>query len=383
MLQFEYEFLSHPKILSGACSLENIAGELEANNACKPLIIADGQAVAQKMAQVLLRAFDDSGCLIGGIFDKVDCYAGISLAKQAAELFSTRGCDSLIALGGPLAADLARAVNIMACADTPDLFCFFSGTSLPQRLYPFVLVPASGFEGTGAGNTMTLDNQRLCSELLAPDIIAIDKRMLCRQSAIQAAQSAAIAADNAWTALCDPKPGPISQAFVHTGLRLINQSIDDVLQSPGKHPHSLAMANGAVAAAIAAANAPPGTVAELSRQLAKITNLNRGLLTALLAPFGLGRFAEKNGPPKPELLLALGGMEIYSSTPADQRSEKGMTMMTDFFEKIKKTMGLDLKSLQIPFYIARQACENINPGSGVPASDALDLAEQAWKGAVL
>jgi alcohol dehydrogenase class IV len=143
------------------------------------------------------------------------------------------------------------------------------------------------------------------------------------------------------------------------------------------------MANGAVAAAIAAANAPPGTVAELCRQLAKITNINRGLLTALFAPFGLGRFAEKNGPPEPELLLALGGMEIYSSTPADQRSEKGMAMMTDFFEKIKKTMGQDLKSLQIPFYIVRQACENIDPGSGVSASDALDLAEQAWKGAVL
>jgi alcohol dehydrogenase class IV len=383
MLQFEYEFLSHPKILSGACSLESIAGELETNNACKPLIIADRQAVPQKMNQVLLRAFDDSDCLIGGVFDKVDGYAGISLAKQAAELFLIRGCDSLISLGGPLAADLARAVNIMVCADSPDLSCFFNGTALPQRLFPFVLVPASGFEGTGAGNTMTLDHQRLFAEILAPDIIAIDKRMLCRQSAIQAAQSAAIAADNAWSAFCDPKPGPISHAFVHTALRLMNQSIDDVLQSPGKHPHSLTMANGAVAAAIAAANAAAGTVSELCWQLAKITNLSRGMLTALFAPVNLARFSEKNGPPAPELLLALAGMDLYSSTPADQRHEKGMAMLADFFDKVRKTMGRDLKSLQIPFYIVRQACENIDPGSGVSAADALDLADRAWKGAAL
>jgi alcohol dehydrogenase class IV len=335
------------------------------------------------MNQVLLRAFDDSDCLIGGVFDKVDGYAGISLAKQAAELFLIRGCDSLISLGGPLAADLARAVNIMVCADSPDLSCFFNGTALPQRLFPFVLVPASGFEGTGAGNTMTLDHQRLFAEILAPDIIAIDKRMLCRQSAIQAAQSAAIAADNAWSAFCDPKPGPISHAFVHTALRLMNQSIDDVLQSPGKHPHSLTMANGAVAAAIAAANAAAGTVSELCWQLAKITNLSRGMLTALFAPVNLARFSEKNGPPAPELLLALAGMDLYSSTPADQRHEKGMAMLADFFDKVRKTMGRDLKSMQIPFYIVRQACENIDPGSGVSAADALDLADRAWKGAAL
>lgn len=383
MPQFDYAFLSHPKIISGACSLENIPAELAANNACKPLIITDPPAGAQKPDRFLIRAFDDSDCLIGGLFNRLETYAGISLAWQAADLFVRRGCDALIALGGPLSADLARAVNILVSENTPDLSAFFNGATLSKRLYPFVLVPAGDLQGTGAGNTLTLDHQRFCSEFLAPDVIVLDKRMLRGQPPPQTAQSAAIAADNAWSAFAGPNPGPIRDAFVHTGLRLLNQNIDAALAAPVRDKPCLAMANAAVISAIAAANAAPGIVRVVSEELARMTRIRRGVFTGLLAPAALEKSLEQNGPPRPGLLLAVAGMEAYAATPEKQRPAKGADILKALFDKIQNSLGQSLESLQIPFYQIRQACENAasRPDAGITAAEALDLAGRAWKGA--
>ncbi|MBS0013005.1 MAG: iron-containing alcohol dehydrogenase [Desulfobacterales bacterium] len=383
MPQFDYAFLSHPKIISGACSLENIPAELAANNACKPLIITDRAADAKKLDRILIRAFDDSDCLIGAVFNRLGDYAGISLAWQAADLFVRRGCDALIALGSPLSADLARAINILVSENTPDLSAFFTGAALTKRLYPLVLVPAGDPDGTGAGNTLTLDNQHLYSEFLAPDVIVLDKRMLRGQLPHQTAQSAAITADNAWSAFTGTNPGPIRDAFVHTALRLLNQNIDAALASPGRDKPCLAMANAGVIAAIAAANAAPGIVRVVSEELARMTRIRQGVFTGLLAPAALERSMEQNGPPRPELLLAVAGMETYAATPEKQRPARGADMLKALLDKIQKNLGQSLESLQIPFYRIRQACENAEsrPDAAIKASDALDLAGRAWKGA--
>ena len=44
---YNYEFLAHPKIISGKCSLENIPAELAGYDAQKPLVIARKSIVAR------------------------------------------------------------------------------------------------------------------------------------------------------------------------------------------------------------------------------------------------------------------------------------------------------------------------------------------------
>ncbi|MFO7839002.1 MAG: iron-containing alcohol dehydrogenase [Desulfosalsimonadaceae bacterium] len=127
MKQLEYEFLSHPKIASGTCSLESIPAELACNDAGKPLVITSREASRRGLGKTLVRAFADSGCLLGGIYDEVLDYAGIGIVRQAAELFEQRNCDAIIALGGGAAVEVARAANILVSENTEDLFQYFAG----------------------------------------------------------------------------------------------------------------------------------------------------------------------------------------------------------------------------------------------------------------
>ncbi|MFO7861983.1 MAG: hypothetical protein R6U41_12255, partial [Desulfosalsimonas sp.] len=130
-------------------------------------------------------------------------------------------------------------------------------------------------------------------------------------------------------------------------------------------------------------NAAPGIVRLVSEELARMTRIRRGVFTGLLAPAALEKSLAQNGSPRPELLLAVAGMEDYAATPEKQRPAKGADMLKALFNKIQNTLGQSLKSLQIPFYQIRQACENAasRPDAGITATDALDLAGRAWKGA--
>ncbi|MCF8036627.1 MAG: iron-containing alcohol dehydrogenase [Desulfobacteraceae bacterium] len=382
MQKLHYEFYSQPKITSGACALESIPTELASNDAHKPLVITGREHTRRRLDKSLIRAFADSGCRLGGIFDEIRDYAGIGLARQAAVLFAERGCDAIVAVGGGPVADVARAANLLVSHDTQDLFRFFNGTPQEKRLKPFILIPACCTNGNESGKTITVDNRRLTSDFLYPDVIILDKRMTAACTRRCAAQSAIIAMDNAVTAFLDTEHSPMKDAFAHAGIGFAAASLKKAIKRPKNKKHSLAMANAGVMAGIAAANATPGLVRGLAEELEKITGISRAVFIRIFTPAALPWMTRKTGPPREDLLLAAGGMSVYANTPEQQRPQKGVEILLSLLDETREQIPETLASLKLPAYQLEKACVHAGSRKDFPfsAQDCLEIIEQTQKG---
>ena len=380
--ELTYEFFCQPKIVSGSCALENTPAELASNDAYKPLVITSRTVTGGRLHKHLIKAFYDSGCPIGGIFDEVRNYAGVGLARQAALLAEERGCDAFIALGCGPVADVARAANILAARQTENLFACFEGNCLEKRLLPLILIPAGCLTGMESGRTLTIDNRELSSDFLYPDVVILDKRMTKPASRREFAEAAAMTADNAAGAFMDPEYSPMKEAFAHAGLQLLADSFPKADRRTGGKKRHLAAANAAVLAGIAAANARPGLVRLLSQELEKTTHVGRGVFTALLAPAALEWFGEQKQGPREELLLAAAGMDVYAATAPEERAAKGIERLNALFTEIQKGIPENLAGLKIPAYKLEQACQNAasNKAAWFSAQDAGAVLERAQKG---
>ncbi|MBS3732029.1 MAG: iron-containing alcohol dehydrogenase [Desulfobacterales bacterium] len=382
MQNLHYEFYSQPKITSGACALESIPTELASNDAHKPLVITGREHTRRGLDKTLIRAFADSGCPLGGIFDEIRDYAGISLARQAAVLFAERGCDAIVAVGGGPVADVARAANLLVSHDTQDLFQFFNGSPPGKRLKPFIHIPACCTNGSESGKTITVDNRRLTSNFLYPDAIILDKRMTAACTRRCAAQSALTTMDNAVTAFLDGEHSPMKDAFAHAGVGFAAASLKKAIKRPKNRKHSLAMANAGVMAGIAAANAAPGVVRGLAEELEKITGIARGVFIRIFTPAALAWMTQKTGPPGDDLLLAAGGMAVYAKTPEQQRPQKGVEMFLALLDETRGQIPETLSSLHIPAYRLEKACVHAGSRKDFPFSpqDCLEIIKQTQKG---
>lgn len=354
---YDYQFLAHPKIISGKCALESIPAELSSHDSGKPLVVASRKTVQRGLHKTLVRAFRDSGYPLGGIYDEVRDYAGIGLAREAAELFRMRGCDSFLALGNSKAADVARAANVLVSEGTSTLYSFFRGAPLAQSPYPFLLVPACCLSGAEAANTLCLDNRHLVSESFYPDVVILDQGTTPACSRSCAAQSALLAMDNSLAAYLDPEYNPMKNAFAGASLDLVRQHLHPFLQRPRSKRHSLALVNAVVLSSIAAANAPPAITRILSEELEKITSINRVVFLGKLTPGALALAQEKNALPPEDLLLAVSGMEEYCATPQQERAGKGVERLLQLWESAVRAISEPAAS-RIPSYIMAEAWKN-------------------------
>ncbi len=378
MQTLEYEFIAHPRILYGDCSLEEIPAELAENDACKPLVIASREAVRRKLGKTLIRAFYDSGCIIGGIYDEVRDYAGISLALNAAQLFRKRGCDAFIALGDRAAADIARAANILVSHKTDTLLPFFNGETPSRRLMPFIFVPTCCTGASAAGRTLFIDNRRLHSDYYFPDVVVTDRRMSLPCSARCAAESAILAMDNALWSIIDDNQSPMKNAFAHAALKLIGDNLSGFLKRPRDGKRALPIANAGVLASIAAANARPGIVRVLGEELEKETSIPAAVFIANLTPAALFCIQKNESPLPGDLLLAAAGMDAYAAVPTEQLGRRGAEAIIEMFESAANEIP-EAAISRIPAHLLAEACNNAASREMVNfgADDAMAVLEMA------
>lgn len=107
-----YEFLCNVKTISGTRALERIPMLLEKMNARRPMIITDKGVVAAGLIGLVKKAMGRK-ITIGHIFDEVPVDSEYTVVNKAAAIFTKKGCDSLIAVGGGSPIDTAKGVNML------------------------------------------------------------------------------------------------------------------------------------------------------------------------------------------------------------------------------------------------------------------------------
>lgn len=377
-----YEFFNHLKIMSGKRVLESIPSELAGYDAYKPLVIADKSITESGLVKKFIKAFADTGMTLGGIYDEVRDYAGISLALNAEVIFRERGCDSIIALGSGPVVDVAKALNVLVSENSGTLQPYLDGAPIKKHLKPLIYAYACCSTGLEATGYLSIDNRVMKSDLLFPDVIMIDPRLAPGCCPPCAAESAVIALDHALGAGAGPEPSPMLDAYIHAALRFLAENMKKGVKKPGDKDASMALANASAMAAIAFYNSKPGMVHLLAVELAKITGTSAGKFMRVLLPYRMAYMLGKKLKIRDELYLALAGFDAYSSTPEGERTRKGIEAVLELLNTTKKALPQTMKELNVPRHQLKNAAEAASAASGkfFTAADCLSLLEHAWEG---
>jgi len=371
----DYSFLCQPKIISGKKSLEGIPLELSDLNASKPLVLAMNN-ISDKHRKTFTKAFGDSNMSFT-LFDGIGQYAGVTAAREAAILFRERGCDALIALGDGPVMNIAKGANILLSMDK-HLHKLTNDVEINQHMKPLVYVPLGAAMGLEATSKADIDLNLYDSPFLYPDLIVIDDRLVIDASVEDMNYSALMALTGSIESSSLELSNPMADSYAHASLAYISENITKGIKKKKKNS-CLALANGAVMGSIAYSNAPEGIVYTTSKAIERLLGHSAAAVAGLLLPHWLELKSADKKPVRDVLMLALGGFDVYSSTPKKERPHGGVNLLEDLIHNMDDYVPLDLKSLNIPQYklkeIAQYATET---NSTIKKKDILTLLERAY-----
>jgi alcohol dehydrogenase len=345
MIPYNFTFLSHPKICSGLKALEAIPFELESLNACKPLIITSEKYSRKKLTRTIVKALYDSNIVIGALFDNAPARPSSTIINVLSKLYRERGCDSIVAVGAGSIVNIAKSVNMVVSLKTEILEC--AAMTLSAPLKPFICVPTADCEGGEMAAMATFERFTKKSDYLYPDVIVIDPRITKNATSEEIANCALTSLSHAIEACSIDTPNPINDAYAHTALQLIYQYLPKTIKKPCHNDGSVAIVNAAACADTAFSNAPEGIIHSLASIIAQDTNYKPGTIMGILLRTSLNaKLATKQGI-RPELLLALAGIDTYAKTKENERQKVAYDYLIKCIATTSRYIPSTLKKLTI------------------------------------
>ncbi|MCX8123799.1 MAG: iron-containing alcohol dehydrogenase [Spirochaetes bacterium] len=348
MISYNFTFLSHPKICSGLKALEHIPFELESLNARKPLVITSPRWAKKGLDKTLVKALYDSNITIGALFTNAPHYPSLTIINELSKLYRDRGCDSIIALGSGGITQIAKAVNMVVSLKADILQC--TEITISSPLKPLICVPTADCEGGEMASVAYYERFEKQSDFLYPDVIVIDSRITRHATKEEVANCALTSLAHAIEACGIETPNPINDAYAHTALQFIYQYLPKAFKRTCNKDASVAIVNAAACADTAFSNAPQGIVHTLAQAIASDTNLKPGIVMGILLRHSLAAKLQAKGGIRPELLLALAGIDTYAKTPEKDRQKTAYDYLITCINVTKEFVPSTLKELKIPHY---------------------------------
>lgn len=379
MIPYNFTFLSHPKICSGLKALEHIPFELESLNARKPLVITSNRWDKKGLSKTLIKALYDSNIIIGALFTNAPFYPSVTIINELSQLYRDRGCDSIIALGCGGVAYIAKAVNMVVSLKTDILQC--ADITITSPLKPMIIVPTADCQGGEMAAIAYYERFEKQSDFLYPDVIVIDSRITRHANSQEVANSALTALAHAIEACGIDAPNPINDAYAHTALQFIYQYLQRTIKRPSYKDGSVAIVNAAACADTAFSNAPQGIVHVLAQVIALDTNLQAGMVMGILLRYYLADKLHTKGGIRPELLLALAGIDTYAKTPEKERQKTAYEYLIQCIDTTREFVPTTLKGLNIPRYKLKEYARlAATKNKQYKESAYMELLEKAWEG---
>lgn len=351
-----FEFHCPVKILSGAGALENVPYELHRLGVSRPLLITDFGVAKAGLLDLVTTAFQDSEAVVGAVFDQVPADSSVSVVREAADVFRQGRCDSLVAVGGGSVIDTAKAVNILASHGGDDLLQFSGADRIRGPLKPLIVIPATAGTGSEVTHVAVIAHLQkrvkmaFVSSHLYPNVAVLDPRMTQSLPKLLTAATAMDALTHAVEAYLSVQKNPLSDAYATTAVRLIVKNLPRVLEDGSNSAARLALADAACCAGIAFSNAMVGMVHALGHATGALCRIHHGTAMNIFLPHGVEYNLERRRQAVGELLLSLGGRDVYAQTPNAVRAEKTIEVLRRFQARIGELSGLPtrLRDADVP-----------------------------------
>ncbi|MBN2033514.1 MAG: iron-containing alcohol dehydrogenase [Deltaproteobacteria bacterium] len=333
MLPSYYEFYNPVKIISGEKALDNLPYELNRLQVTRPLIITDKGVTDAGLVKTVIRAFAESGIILGGVYDDVPSDSSVTVVNDIAGVFRRNECDGLIAVGGGSPIDTAKAVNILVSEEGDNLFQFAGHDVLRRPLKPLVVIPTTA--GTGSEVTyvaVIADPSRkvkmsFTSAYLYPRLAVLDPRMTLSIPPGITAATGMDALSHAMEAVTCLQKNPISDALAMASIDLIGKNLLKVVAHGRDEEARLAMSNAACLAGAAFSNSMVGLVHSLGHAAGGVAGVPHGVAMSIFLPYVFDYNMEKTAPDLARLLLPFGGPEEYANTPPAHRARRTIELI--------------------------------------------------------
>jgi len=351
-----FEFFSQPKIISGNKALEHIPIELSDLNAKKPLVLISNSKNSKSKNKTFIKAMADSQITIGAFYDNISDVAQIGEIRELADLYVARGCDAIIAIGDRSVVHTAKAVNIQV-SGTKD-YLEYDNESLNFKLKPLVVVMTETTVGRSTSSAVCVDHNTYSSTTLFPDLIVIDSKMLMNKNSEITIDTGMTALTQLVEAGSKTNNNPMNDTYIFSGTQLIYENLSKLVKKPQDKKAAVAVANGIAFAGIAFSNTSAKMTYILGSSLSIITNYKPAELMRIILPYSINyKSSNKKNSIRPELLLAIAGIDTYAKTPENQRAEKAISLLTEFIDSLSKGKAKSLNELKIPTYKLEEAAK--------------------------
>jgi 4-hydroxybutyrate dehydrogenase len=277
-------------------AINQIGKALQSLGASRPLIVTDKGVVAAGLLQTLLDVMRAASDTLGpaAIFDETPGNPTEAATIIAAALYQSSGADSLIALGGGSAMDLAKGVGLLVHAEGP-LARFGAaqrGSRLIGKIPPLIAIPTTS--GTGSevsiGAVIVLESgekELFVSKFLIPSIALCDPELTLGLPAALTAATGMDAVTHCIESILSPAINPPADAIAADGIaravrdKMLARAVQDGGDRDARWHMMMASTEGALAFVKGL-----GSVHALSHAAGRLKSpsLHHGTLNAIFLP---------------------------------------------------------------------------------------------------
>ncbi len=275
------------KLITGNGATEKLSEEMNRLQVSNPLIVTD--EILQKVGVV-----DQVTPLLKGLsyetFTGVKPDPELKIVEECAEVFSQGNHDSLIAIGGGSAIDIAKSVSALSSHNGQ--LAELIGTDLvPQKGCPIITLPTTAGTGSEVTNISILSDKEaqlkkgIVSDYLLPDVAIVAPEMTLTMPPSVTAASGVDALVHAIEAYISVNASPITDALAIQAIKMISKNLPKAYANPDHMEARENMATASLMAGMAFGNAGVGAVHALAYPLGGRYNIAHGVSNALLLPY--------------------------------------------------------------------------------------------------
>ncbi len=316
-----FEFFCPTKIVCGAHALDKLPGELESRGVAHPLVMTDAGLVKLGVAAKLTDVLDAAGVAYE-VFDQVPPDSSMDVVNEVARLYTERGCDGFVAIGGGSVIDTTKGAAASLACEGVDFATLQGSEILKADLPPLIAVPTTA--GTGSEVTLvavvadTHKHAKLSftSYKLVPHAAILDPALTSSLPPKLTATTGMDALTHAVEAYTSIQKNPVSDAFAVKAIELIAENLPVACREGANVDARTSLALGSLLAGAAFSNAMVGIVHALGHSLGGLCHIPHGQAMMMLLPHCVrynldrgihaGLYGERLGHLAPARAAALG-----------------------------------------------------------------------------
>lgn len=282
-------FKSAGKLITGQGAAQQLQSYVQSLGMQHPLLVTDSGVVASGTLEIITEQLMALNVTYE-VFDQVTPEPEVEIVEICTRAFIAGQHDSVIAIGGGSAMDIAKCVAVYARYERP-LEGLFGENKIAQREVPLIAMPTTAGTGSEVTNIAILSDKAqqmkkgIVSDCLLPDvaIVAPELTLSCPRSVTAASGVDALV--HAVEAYLSNFATPITDALAVKAMNLIVHALPKAFANPNHLQAREDMATGSLLAGLAFGNAGVGAVHALAYPLGGRYHLAHGVTNALLLPF--------------------------------------------------------------------------------------------------